>query len=92
MAKGAGIANITVMTDNGKTATCVVSVKSYMSGDVDGNGQHSINDVVYIINHVLNRPNTTFIEAAADFDGNGEISVNDAVLLLSKYILGTSST
>lgn len=69
----------------------VITVKSYMPGDVDGNGLHSINDVVCIINHVLNRPNTTFIEAAADLDGNGEISVNDAVLIISKYILGTTS-
>ena len=75
----------------GQDVKGVVTVKSYMPGDVDGNGQHSINDVVCIINHVLKRPNTTFIEAAADLDGNGEISVNDAVLLISKYILGTSS-
>ena len=76
---------------SGQDVKGVVTVKSYMLGDVDGNGQHSINDVVCIINYVLNRPNTTFIEAAADMDGNGEISVNDAVLLISKYILGTSS-
>ncbi len=76
---------------SGQDVKGVVNVKSYMPGDVDGNGQHSINDVVCIINYVLNRPNTTFIEAAADLDGNGEISVNDAVLLISKYILGTSS-
>lgn len=76
---------------SGQDVKGVVAVKSYMPGDVDGNGQHSINDVVCIINYVLNRPNTTFIEAAADLDGNGEISVNDAVLLISRYILGTSS-
>lgn len=75
----------------GQDVNGVITVTSYMPGDVDGNGQHSINDVVCIINYVLNRPNTTFIEAAADLDGNGEISVNDAVLLISKYILGTSS-
>lgn len=76
---------------SGQDVKGVVTVKSYMPGDVDGNGQHSINDVVCIIHHVLNRPNTTFIEAAADLDGNGDISVNDAVLLISKYILGTTS-
>lgn len=76
---------------SGQDVKGVVTVKSYIPGDVDGNGQHSINDVVCIINYVLNRHNTTFIEAVADLDGNGEISVNDAVLLISKYILGTSS-
>lgn len=76
----------------GQDVKSKVTVKSYMLGDVDGNGQHTINDVVCIINWVLNRPNTTFIEAAADSDGNGDITVNDAVLLISKYILGASSS
>lgn len=76
---------------SGQDIKGMITVKSYIPGDVDGNGQHSINDVVCIINFVLNRQNATFVEAAADLDGNGEISVNDAVLLISKYILGTSS-
>ena len=75
----------------GQDVKCMISVKSFILGDVDGNGQHSINDVVCIVNYVLNRPNTTFIEGAADLDENGKITVNDAVLFISKYILGTSS-
>ena len=75
----------------GKDVDGIVTVKSYILGDVDGNGHHSINDVVCIINHVLNRPNITFVEPAADLDGNGDISVNDAVLLIKTYILGQSS-
>ena len=75
----------------GQDVKCMISVKSFISGDVDGNGQHSINDVVCIVNYVLNRPNTTFIESAADLDENGKITVNDAVLFISNYILGTSS-
>lgn len=75
----------------GKDIDGIVTVKSYILGDVDGKGQHSINDVVCIINHVLNRPNITFVEPAADLDGNGDISVNDAVLLIKTYILGPSS-
>ena len=68
-----------------------VTVKSYMLGDTDNNGKHTINDAVCIINHILNQPNAVFIEAAADLDGNGKITVNDAVQLISKYILGTPS-
>ena len=68
-----------------------ITVKSYMLGDTDNNGKHTINDVVCIINHILNQPNMTFVEAAADLDGNGKITVNDAVLLISDYILSTSS-
>ena len=90
-ATGIELSDNTGTAYTGKDTKGIVTVKSYMVGDVDGNGQHSINDVVCIINHVLNRPNTTFVEAAADLDGNGEISVNDAVLLIKTYILGQSS-
>ena len=90
-ATGIELSDNTGTAHTSKDTKGTVTVKSYMVGDVDGNGQHSINDVVCIINHVLNRPNTTFVEAAADLDGNGEISVNDAVLLIKTYILGQSS-
>ena len=85
------LSDVTGTAYKGKDAKGIVTVKSYMLGDVDGNGQHSINDVVCIINHVLNRTNSTFVEAAADLDGNGDITVNDAVLLIKTYILGQSS-
>ena len=90
-ATGIELSDVTGTAYKGKDAKGIVTVKSYMLGDVDGNGQHSINDVVCIINHVLNRTNSTFVEAAADLDGNGDITVNDAVLLIKTYILGQSS-
>jgi hypothetical protein len=68
-----------------------VTVKSYLLGDADNNGKHTINDAVCIINHILNHSNAMFVEAAADLDGNGKITVNDAVLLISKYILGNTA-
>ena len=90
-ATGIELSDVTGTAYKGKDAKGIVTVKSYMLGDVDGNGQHSINDVVCIINHVLNRTNSTFVEAAADLDGNGDITVNDAVLVIKTYILGQSS-
>lgn len=90
-ATGIELSDVMGTAYKGKDAKGIVTVKSYMLGDVDGNGQHSINDVVCIINHVLNRTNSTFVEAAADLDGNGDITVNDAVLLIKTYILGQSS-
>ena len=90
-ATGIELSDVTGTAYKGKDAKGIVTVKSYMLGDVDGNGQHSINDVVCIINHVLNRTNSTFVEAAADLDGNGDITVNDAVLLIKTYILGQTS-
>lgn len=90
-ATGIELSDVTGTAYKGKDAKGIVTVKSYMLGDVDGNGQHSINDVVCIINHVLNRTNSTFVEAAADLDGNGDITVNDAVLVIKTYILGQTS-
>ena len=90
-ATGIELSDVTGTAYKGIDAKGIVTVKSYMLGDVDGNGQHSINDVVCVINHVLNRTNLTFVEAAADLDGNGDITVNDAVLLIKTYILGQSS-
>lgn len=75
----------------GKDVTGYVTVESYIMGDTDNNGKHSINDAVCIINHVLGHPNASFNEKAADLDGNGRITVNDAVLLISRYILATPS-
>lgn len=83
------LSDITGTAYAGQDVKGTVTVKSYMIGDTDNNGKHTINDAVCIINHILNQPSATFIEAAADLDNNGRISINDAVLLISTYILGT---
>ena len=64
-----------------------LTVKSYTLGDVDDSGAININDVVCIINHILNKPNGTFIADAADVDGSGTININDVVTLINRYIL-----
>lgn len=91
MATNIELSDNTGTAHTGQDVKGKVTVKSYMLGDTDNNGKHTINDAVCIINHILNQPNAVFIEAAADLDGNGKITVNDAVLLISKYILGTAS-
>ena len=89
MATNIELSDNTGTAHTGQDVKGTVTVKSYMLGDTDNNGKHTINDAVCIINHILNQPNSVFIEAAADLDGNGKITVNDAVQLISKYILGT---
>lgn len=69
------------------TASCVLTVKSYVPGDVDDSGDININDAVCIVNYILNKPNAKFIPEAADLDGSGDININDAVVLINKYIL-----
>lgn len=69
------------------TASCELTVKSYIPGDVDNSGDININDAVCIVNYILNKPNAKFIPEAADLDGSGDININDAVVLINKYIL-----
>ena len=69
------------------TASCELTVKSYVPGDVDNSGDININDAVCIVNYILNKPNAKFIPEAADLDGSGDININDAVVLINKYIL-----
>ena len=65
----------------------MLTVKSYVLGDVDNSGAININDVVCIINYILSKPNGTFIPEAADVDGSGTININDVVTLINRYIL-----
>lgn len=69
------------------TVSCMLTVKSYVPGDVDNSGDININDAVCIVNYILNKPNAKFIPEAADLDGSGDININDAVVLINKYIL-----
>ena len=85
------LSDYTGTAHTGQDSKATITVKSYLLGDTDNNGKHTINDVVCIVNHILNQPNVTFIEKAADLDENGKITINDAVLLISRYILGTTS-
>ena len=64
-----------------------LTVKSYTLGDVDNSGAVNINDVVCIINLILNKPGSEFIEEAADVDGSGSININDVVTLINRFIL-----
>ena len=76
---------------NSPTTSSTLSIKPYLTADVDYNGKVTVNDAVCIVNHILGEPNTMFVEAAADLDGSGTISVNDVVVLVNDYILGGAS-
>jgi len=60
-------------------------------GDVNGDGDVDIADAVCIVNYVVGKPNTTFIEAAADANGDGDIDIADAVHIVN-YVVGKIST
>lgn len=55
-------------------------------GDVNGDGDVDIADAVCIVNHVVDKPNTAFIEAAADANGDGDIDIADAVHIVNLVV------
>lgn len=65
-----------------------ISVKVYAKGDVDGNGEVNINDVVSLVNHaILNQETGTYIVSAADMNDDGEVNITDAIGIVN-LILG----
>lgn len=56
-------------------------------GDVDGNGEVSINDVTILVEYILNKSNPP---AIADVNGDGEISVSDVLMLVEIILEGVS--
>lgn len=84
--------NIRMTHDNGVEEKCLdyasrIYVKGVLMGDVDGDGTHTISDVVMTINAVLGRPQAKFDASAADMNGDGMITVGDAVSVL-RLVLG----
>ena len=67
-----------------------VNVPEYTKGDVNGDGDVDIADAVCIVNYVVGKPNTTFIEAAADANGDSEVDIADAVHIVN-YVVGKIS-
>ena len=73
----------------GEPITLVLS--SILKGDVNGDGDVDIADAVCIVNHVVGKPNTNFIDAAADANSDGDIDIADAVHIVN-FVVGKIST
>jgi len=57
-------------------------------GDVNGNNQITIADVVVLVNHILGKSSDNFIIQNADINGNGKITIADAVGLVNIILQG----
>ena len=86
-----------IQTANGWTSVPCPEVKRLFTreanavpGDVNGDGDVDIADAVCIVNHVVGKPNTTFIETAADANGDSDIDIADAVHIVN-YVVGKIS-
>ena len=63
-----------------------ITVKDYILGDANGNGSIDIGDAVTVVDFMVGKPTSNFIEAAADLNKNGEIDIADAVIIVNKVI------
>ena len=52
-------------------------------GDVNGDDETDIADAIAIVNYLLNKPSTTFLQSAADVNDDDLINVNDAIAVLN---------
>ena len=68
-----------------------VNVPAYIKGDANGDGAVDIADAVCIVNHVVDKPNAKFIEAAADANSDGDIDIADAVHIVN-FVVGKIQT
>lgn len=63
-----------------------VDVVPFFYGDVDDDGEIGLQDVMYLLNHIVQQEGYTVLAhpEAADVDGRAGINVNDAVTILRK--------
>ena len=54
-----------------------------VDGDVNGDGESDVVDVVDIARYVVGTPAETFVEILADINNNGEVNIADAVCLVN---------
>ena len=65
----------------------VLIVNTVLKGDVNGDGTVDIADAVAVVNHVVGKANTSFVEQAADVNGDGVVNIADVVRIVN-LVLG----
>ena len=55
----------------------------FLEGDVNGDGESDVLDVVDIARYVVGTPAETFVPILADINNNGEVNIADAVCLVN---------
>jgi hypothetical protein len=57
------------------------------AGDIDGSGDLTLGDAIYLAKHVVGLPGYDTIYANADIDGSGDVTLGDAIYL-AKHVVG----
>lgn len=64
----------------------LITVEDYILGDVNGNDRIDIGDAVSIVNYLVGKESTKFVEKAADTNKNGRIDIGDAVTIVNVLV------
>ena len=59
-------------------------IVEFVEGDVNGDGESDVVDVVDIARYVVGTPAETFVPILADIDNSGEVNIGDAVALVNE--------
>ena len=68
-----------------------VLLNELIMGDVNGNGGIDIGDAVSVVNYLVGKTSSNFIEQAADTNKNGQIDIGDAVTIVN-YLVGKTAS
>lgn len=66
-------------------------MKILNKGDVNGDGNVSVTDCACIVNHLYNKPNTSFYANIADVNSDNKISITDAAVIIN-ILYGKANT
>ena len=80
-----GTANLTDKF-SGTDQSFSFNVKSYLAGDVNGDGVVDIVDAVQIINAYLSNTTDVLNKRLADMNGDNAIDIVDAVIIINQYL------
>ena len=64
-----------------------ITIEDYVLGDVNSNGGVDIGDAVTIVNYLVGKNTSSFVEKAADTNKNGQTDIGDAVTIVN-YLVG----
>ena len=63
-----------------------ISFRSFILGDVNGNGFLDVGDAVTMFNYCMGKPTANFVEGAADLNGNNLLDLGDAVIIVNMLL------
>lgn len=67
---------------------CMITVPDYEMGDVNGDKEVTVTDIVYVSDYILGNSDPAFNPLAADMNEDGEINVTDIVYIADKILSG----